>query len=507
MAKGGAKGQAKGKTGGWKPKTQAAAPVKKQVMKNRITGKVIEWKGKFGWITPDRPVSHPEASKNRGRIFLAQEDVELDIQGVGSKVNFFVYADGKGLGAKNVRPGGGGFNGGAPAKTPAMKGSAATGQKAAPKWTPNWGSAGQATDKNGARQKIGGQRLTGTVSEWKGKFGWIMPSSKVNHPEAQKRGGKIYFGQDDVEQELSGVGATVSFFLYKDKSGLGAMNVRSGKGQGKQAQGKWVQVGKQAQGKQQGKKQLVKNDKLKTKKEPKEHVKLERTRISEETKSGIVISTRRETIAWIRPDTEIDHPKMAESDQKDLFVHKSDIEGDAFPKLGANVVFYVYEDAKGLGAENCSVLEQGDGTLPEHLKAEIEERKKAKAAEKPKQAAGKKGKQAGKKGGAAVKVGSFAKKQVANQKKKKQEKEKGPSGPDLPRTRVTDALVTGEVLHMGKAFGWIKPTDTVEHELAGKHGGKIYLHKNDVTGEVTKGSTVTFHIYADESGLGAEECS
>lgn len=168
-----------------------------------------------------------------------------------------------------------------------------------------------------------------------------------------------------------------------------------------------------------------------------------------------------------------------------------------------------------MGAEQVQVLEQGDGTLPEHLKAAVKE-------EQPKREKKPKKKEATKNapGAAAIKVGAFAKKQAENKKKKDKKKngknkengvkkEKGPSGPDLDRTRVSDTMITGEVLYMGRAFGWVKPLEEVTHEAATKHGGKIYLHKKDIAEgtEVKKGSMVTFHMYVDESGLGAEECS
>merc|ERR1712232_511317 len=306
-----------------------------------------------------------------GRIYIAQEDVEQDISGVGAMLNFFVYADGKGLGAKNVKSGGV-SNGTGDSPTP--KGSVVGGNKAA--WAPKWKTSpvvGQESWKQtagaGDRQKVGGGKLTGKVHEWKGTYGFIMPSAQVNHPDAAKHKGRIYFAQEDVEQEISGVGAIVSFFLYKDKSGLGASHVRPGKG------------GKAA-APQSGKQQLVKNTKLKAKKEAKESApfdKTTRTAVSTTSLAGTVISSRRETIAWIRPDdpdSAIDHPKWAESERKNLFVHKDDVEGGDFPKVGATVTFSVYEDEKGLGAENLQVLEQGDGTLPEHLKEEVKEKTK-----------------------------------------------------------------------------------------------------------------------------------
>merc|ERR1712048_900316 len=75
-----------------------------KVVPNRVTGKVKEWKGKFGWIVPDMKLNPPEAKKNDGKIYLAHEDVEEELEGVGASVSFFVYSDGEGLGAMNVRP-------------------------------------------------------------------------------------------------------------------------------------------------------------------------------------------------------------------------------------------------------------------------------------------------------------------------------------------------------------------------------------------------------------------
>merc|ERR1719230_2325615 len=77
---------------------------KTKVVPQRCTGKVTEWKGAFGWIQPSTPIKHKDAAKNKGRIYLGQEDVEAELSGVGASVSFFVYSDGKGLGAMNVRP-------------------------------------------------------------------------------------------------------------------------------------------------------------------------------------------------------------------------------------------------------------------------------------------------------------------------------------------------------------------------------------------------------------------
>uniref|UniRef100_A0A7S4RST7 CSD domain-containing protein n=1 Tax=Alexandrium monilatum TaxID=311494 RepID=A0A7S4RST7_9DINO len=87
------------------------------------------------------------------------------------------------------------------------------------------------------------------------------------------------------------------------------------------------------------------------------------------------------------------------------------------------------------------------------------------------------------------------------------EKEKREGGPDLPRERVTEVPVTGEVVEWKGKYGWLKPHEEVKHDLAENHGGKLYVHEKDVLdgAPLSAGQTVEFHIYADKTGLGAEE--
>ncbi|CAE7345337.1 hypothetical protein AK812_SmicGene34959 [Symbiodinium microadriaticum] len=70
----------------------------------RVHGQVLDWHGNFGWIQALQPVEHPEAHRNQGRIYMAGEDVQEDLSGVGADVTFFLYQDANGLGAMNVRP-------------------------------------------------------------------------------------------------------------------------------------------------------------------------------------------------------------------------------------------------------------------------------------------------------------------------------------------------------------------------------------------------------------------
>jgi hypothetical protein len=66
----------------------------------------------------------------------------------------------------------------------------------------------------------------------------------------------------------------------------------------------------------------------------------------------------------------------------------------------------------------------------------------------------------------------------------------------------------GEVEKMLEHYGWILLYGAVNHPLAGKRGGRIYISKDDVLPGKTLqvGDIVTFYLYADEMGLGAEVC-
>lgn len=66
----------------------------------------------------------------------------------------------------------------------------------------------------------------------------------------------------------------------------------------------------------------------------------------------------------------------------------------------------------------------------------------------------------------------------------------------------------GEVLSMLSNYGWLWVYGEIDHPLAAKHFGKIYVHIKDVVeGHVLKeGDKVSFYLYVDNVGLGAEAC-
>jgi len=79
----------------------------------------------------------------------------------------------------------------------------------------------------------------------------------------------------------------------------------------------------------------------------------------------------------------------------------------------------------------------------------------------------------------------------------------------LPGTRGSRACeCRGQVLVMLAYYGWIAPLQDIDHPDADKHEGHVYVKSTDVAGgaELVPGQIVTFYLYADDQGLGAEDC-
>merc|ERR1719487_2309233 len=85
--------------------------------------------------------------------------------------------------------------------------------------------------------------------------------------------------------------------------------------------------------------------------------------------------------------------------------------------------------------------------------------------------------------------------------KGKGKKKKFPSGPDLERTRLTEEAVTGEVLEWKGKYGWIKPTEELDHPMASRREGRVWVSCSDLQGveELTAGTVCQFHVYCDSS--------
>jgi len=189
----------------------------------------------------------------------------------------------------------------------------------------------------GKRPAVEG-RVIGSITEWKGRFGWIVADEPVDHPEAHLKGGKIYLSQDDVVEVISGVGAHVSFYVYSDGNGLGALSCVPSDSE--TAQKKLTRAKAQAKPK------------------PKPSTP-GRKRVSEDPMRGKVKSWRG-GFGFITPSDSVDHPLFTGS----LFLHSNDIVAPGKADIGKEVSFYLYSDPQGLGAEECTILDEDGSAAP-----------------------------------------------------------------------------------------------------------------------------------------------
>lgn len=68
-----------------------------------IAGRVVQWKGSYGWIEAIVAIEHSEINRHKGRIFVHAEDIRGKWKlKVGSIVEFYLYLDSEGLGASEV---------------------------------------------------------------------------------------------------------------------------------------------------------------------------------------------------------------------------------------------------------------------------------------------------------------------------------------------------------------------------------------------------------------------
>lgn len=60
-----------------------------------------------------------------------------------------------------------------------------------------------------------------------GYYGWILPLDEIDHPDANKNGGRIYVRKRDFRRGAAPIeGDVVEFYLYVDDQGLGAESCR-----------------------------------------------------------------------------------------------------------------------------------------------------------------------------------------------------------------------------------------------------------------------------------------
>jgi len=76
------------------------------------------------------------------------------------------------------------------------------------------------------------------------------------------------------------------------------------------------------------------------------------------------------------------------------------------------------------------------------------------------------------------------------------------------RQPIPDTAMLGQVLEWKGTYGWIQPSQPVDHPSATKNGGRIYLSISDWQAGAAQppqvGQNAQFTLYSDQSGLGAE---
>merc|ERR1719444_190218 len=108
----GGRGMKGGKAGGEDAASPAASrpnPAHKEprtrVTKVAVTGEVLEWRGRYGWIKAHAEIQHAAAKKHGGKIFISKSDFadpNLHLE-MGTVLQFHVYEDPNGLGAEEVQ--------------------------------------------------------------------------------------------------------------------------------------------------------------------------------------------------------------------------------------------------------------------------------------------------------------------------------------------------------------------------------------------------------------------
>jgi len=243
----------------------------------KFTGTVAAWKGKYGWIKPGEEIEHEKASSHNGSLFCSKDDlIGVEALEEGATVEFHIWEDDSGLGAEEIVQTGRGKGGKAgkagKGAAPAWGGGAAAKGWAAPAkgGAKGWGVSppiakpvissfsskgydkgydkgygkgydkgyGKAGDKGKGkgknagkghllpRTRVSAEKFTGTVSAWKGKYGWITPAEEISHEKAGNHKGGVFVSKDDlIDAEELAVGATVEFHIWEDSSGLGAEEV------------------------------------------------------------------------------------------------------------------------------------------------------------------------------------------------------------------------------------------------------------------------------------------
>ena len=171
----------------------------KYVCATPVVGTVDEWRGKFGWLKPKRPIHHPLASKHEGKIYCSIENVEGKKElPKGATVTFKVFANHEALTADTVKR---------------TKGQNTPGQTA--------------TGKPGEAREYAFFGIHGVVDSWSGEFGWIKTPKPLKHADAGKNHGRIFCSAENVQDgQFLQKGDRVVFKVFVNEQGLRADAVK-----------------------------------------------------------------------------------------------------------------------------------------------------------------------------------------------------------------------------------------------------------------------------------------
>eukprot|EP00418_Pyrodinium_bahamense_P087501 CAMPEP_0179074218 /NCGR_PEP_ID=MMETSP0796-20121207/32974_1 /TAXON_ID=73915 /ORGANISM="Pyrodinium bahamense, Strain pbaha01" /LENGTH=424 /DNA_ID=CAMNT_0020771437 /DNA_START=42 /DNA_END=1316 /DNA_ORIENTATION=- len=80
---------------------QPLQPAARGARRCKCIGEVLVMLRHYGWIAPLEPIDHPDASKNRGHVYVAAQDIQDGLMlRPGDHVSFYLYVDKLGLGAE-----------------------------------------------------------------------------------------------------------------------------------------------------------------------------------------------------------------------------------------------------------------------------------------------------------------------------------------------------------------------------------------------------------------------
>lgn len=355
----------------------------------------------------------------------------------------------------------------------------------------------------GGRKQLFNKRLTGTITDWLGNFGWVTPTVElkkeagVPEKDAAKHGGKIYLSKADfVGPPQKGI--KVEFNLYSDSSGLGAQNAKvapiaqTAKASSSASSIPAANTGKgAAKGAQQGK-----------------------GKTQQQQQTGKIAAAAPPTMppGFKAPTPKAGAPSKPTTDPKQALI-------DAAKARVAAAKAKAQAASGGKGAATSGKPVQAKGVI----KGQFDKPKVPAASEdeklmqKLKQQFGASSQEAanalkmarlwsggGKSAGSEQKIGSGA-------KGGSDAKGKGKSSNQATKLPAEGFLfeekVTGIVKSWGDAFGMIKADETINHPAAAKKSGLIQCMPDELVGLVrlNVGAAVQFYVSADSSGLTATE--